>query len=162
MSHCRVCGHPIGPRSENGLYFLNLKEWPPWLDGLCLNCLYDLMSYVEVEDNKELPITEHELNVFLADTMALYARRTAEGKPLFRCEVLVGGRFIHDPEDLPCHRFAREQIDGHWVCSHCHRRHTKGQTLAFLGEAVHRPKPYLIWATSPEELIAEATRLAKG
>lgn len=104
--------------------------------------------------------TEDHLNQFLAERMASLAARATKRKPLGRCEVLTGGWFVDDPDDMPCRRFAEVERDGHHVC-HIHKNQMRnGKKLAFSPEDAHAPIPYVIWARSPAELIAQATMLA--
>lgn len=155
---CKSCGSKIGPRTPLALTLMGLSGWPAWLDGFCLNCLYEISGKVNCDEGEQ--IGEPHVNEYLAEQIEVLARRFVEGRMLVRCEVLSGGHFIGDPDDLQCSRFAAVESNGRKVCGPHARQIARGKLTAFTNAGMRVPRPHVIWARCADDLITEAARQA--
>lgn len=164
MTHCRACGDVVIAPTPFALKLLGISQLPDWLSKLCLSCLYGLGNYVDFDDATETyhPVTPEQLNVFLAERLYALSRRAAQKRPLERCEAIAAGRYMGDPEDMRCERFAEIEHGGHSMCRYCARAMMKERLLAFVGTGQVRPRPFLLWARDGADLIAQATAAASS
>lgn len=162
---CKACGDRVREPTQYALEGLGCKNGlPAWLAEICLTCLYDLASYVDSdEDGYPLrEITPDEFNRFLADRIAIMAQRIASGRTVERCEVIAGGWYRNDPEDLRCRRFACGEWHGRLVCGPHRLALKKGRDVGFIDSGWKRTRPYLIWARDPADLVAQARLIAEA
>ncbi len=158
---CRICAGRLGTISKTMLEWLMHDKLPDWLDGLCPRCVYQVATEnLPDYENPTEPATEILLDQWVAKFISEAARRIAAGQPILRCEAQSG--WHGEDGDSQCDRFAgKEQRDGHNVCYACRGRFDRGKTpVYFIDQHAPYPEPYLIWATSPEDLIEQASTIA--
>lgn len=163
---CRVCGGVVTGISKIGLEWLGVGELPVWLERLCARCLYEIASRNLPEGDAD-PIPEVSQQLFLLYLVGFVneaSRRVAQRRSIVRCEAIGGYHHFGDQEDdsTQCPHFSDHQRDGRHVCHWCARRFDKRGKLDYVGTGYRRPKPYLIWATDADDLVAQAREIAAG
>ena len=164
MNFCRVCGGVLDPDIKRyyaeQLDYFGTTTLPEWANILCSECLIGVDGHREDRESRDDPINETYFVYFLLSYFQLLVRRKADKLPLERCEALKGFGFLHGPDEVQCPEFAKDDHEGHKVCWRHKAYALKGETLRYIDTTEPLPKPWVIWAGSPEQLIERAKQLA--
>jgi len=114
MITCKLCARAFEKSEPLPPYLKMNYRRPPseWAHQVCNYC------WIEYERSPwSSQVTDFSFNAFCANEMTNLAKRSAQGKPIYRCEAIA---WLNNSENLVlshrCRHFVREEFGGKRLC----------------------------------------------